>query len=482
MLLLGINIRPVLYIVGFLILVLSVALVVPAMVDFWDGDPNGQTFVGACFISAFMGGIFILAYQYKEPINLRVREAFLLTSLSWVLVACFAAFPFLLSQTTDSVTDAVFEAVSALTTTGITVIKGLDYAPRGLLLWRSLLQWLGGLGIVLMALTLLPKLKIGGMQLFYSDFSDRSEKIMPKVSQIAASLLLVYGFLTGLCAFLLWFGGMTFFEALCHAMTTLATGGMSTSDQGIRTFMTPFIQIVLVVFMMLGGSTLLLFVRVLTVDWQAYFSDSQTRAYFGLLGLFSSLTLFWLWRFQGVPFLEAFSKGIFFVVSHMTTTGFELQSRGQGFLAVLSMILIFIGGCTGSTSGGIKVFRFQIFYRVMRSQMSQLLHPHGVFIPIYNHRRVEDQVVLTILAFLVLYLLCYALLALSFVFVGLEAQTSFLTTASVITNTGIGFGSDALEAITFPTSAKWLMILGMLLGRLEFIALIVVVTLPFWRH
>ena len=308
---LGINIRPVLFIVGLLILVLSVALAIPAIADFWEGDPNGQTFVGSCFVSAFMGGILTLAYYDKNSANLRIREAFLLTSLSWVLVACFAAFPFLLSQTTDSVTDAVFEAVSALTTTGITVIKGLDYAPRGLLLWRSLLQWLGGLGIVLMALTLLPKLKIGGMQLFYSDFSDRSEKIMPKVSQIAASLLLVYSFLTGLCAFFLWFGGMTFFEALCHAMTTLATGGMSTSDQGLQPFMNPFIEVVLIVFMVLGGSTLLLFVRVLTVDWQAYFADSQTRAYLGLLTFFSTLTVFWLWRLQGTLFLDAFSSGLF---------------------------------------------------------------------------------------------------------------------------------------------------------------------------
>ena len=168
----------------------------------------------------------------------------------------------------------------------------------------------------------------------------------------------------------------------------------------------------------------------------------------------------------------------------MTTTGFELEphTKSKGFLTVLSVFLIFIGGCTGSTSGGIKVFRFQILYRVMRSQIYQLLHPHGVFIPIYNQRRVEDQVVLTILAFLALYLLCYALLALSFAFIGLDPETSLLTTASILTNTGIGFGPDTLEAISFPTSAKWLMILGMLLGRLEFIALIVVVTLPFWRR
>ncbi|MGL4371818.1 MAG: TrkH family potassium uptake protein, partial [Alphaproteobacteria bacterium] len=358
---LGINIRPILFIVGLLLLILSVALIIPAVVDFWEGDPNGQNFVGACFISAFMGGIFTLAYHYNTPITLKVREAFLLTSLSWVMIACFSAFPFLLSQTTDSITDALFEAVSALTTTGITIIKGLDYAPKGLLLWRSLLQWLGGLGIILMALTLLPKLKIGGMQLFYSDFSDRSEKIMPKVSQIAASLLLVYSFLTALCALLLWFGGMTFFEAFCHAMTTLATGGMSTSDNNIKTFITPFIESVLVVFMILGGSTLLLFVRVLTVDWKAYFCDSQTRAYLFLLSFFSTVAIFWLWRIQGHHFSDAFGKGLFFAVSTMTTTGFEVHhNNNTGFLTVLSVLLIFIGGCTGSTSGGIKVFRFQV--------------------------------------------------------------------------------------------------------------------------
>lgn len=474
--------RPILFVVGLLLLVLALALMIPATLDFINGDPDSQNFVGSCFISAFMGGLFILAYRYEEDISLKIREAFLLTTLSWCMVSAFAAFPFFLSQVTSSPTDAIFEAVSALTTTGFTVIKGLDYAPKGLLLWRSLLQWLGGLGIVLMALTLLPKLKIGGMQLFYSEFSDRSEKIMPRVSQIAAALLIVYAVLTFLCFLLLWLGGMSLFEALCHSMTTLATGGMSTSDGAIKTLGTPFIKVVLSIFMIIGASTLILFVRVATGDWKAYFRDSQIRAFLWTLFIAVTLVVFWRWRIQSLPFEEAFYNGLFLTTSMMTTTGLEMTEDWGPFISIIFFILMFVGGCTGSTAGGIKIFRFQILYRVIKSQVHQLLHPHGVFIPVYNKKRVEDQVVYAIFAFFALYFFTWAFLSLGLSAFGLDPWSSFSISAGSISNTGIHLGDSYFDPMSLPTGAKWLVIFGMLLGRLEFITLIVVITLPFWRH
>lgn len=483
MVLFSINMRPILFVVGVLLLVLTFALIIPAAVDFISGDLNdAQHFIGSCFICAFIGGLFILAYRHEEGISLKIREAFLLTALSWFFVSVFAAFPFFLAQITPRPTDAIFEAVSALTTTGFTVIKGLDDAPKGLLLWRSLLQWLGGLGIVLMALTLLPKLKVGGMQLFYSEFSDRSEKIMPRISQIAFALLTVYTVLTFLCFLLLWLGGMTGFNALCHSMTTLATGGMSTSDDGLGTLGTPFNKIVLSVFMVIGASTLILFVRVATGDWKAYFQDSQIRAYLSTLGIAITIVVLWRWSVQGHPFEEAFLNGLFLTVSMLTTTGLEMTENWGGFIVIFFFILMFIGGCTGSTAGGIKIFRFQILYRVIKAQVNQLLHPHGVFIPVYNKKRVENQVVSAIFAFFALYLFSWALLALGLTIFGLDAWNSFLISASTLTNTGTYLGETYLNPAAFPTGAKCLLIFGMLLGRLEFITLIVVIMLPFWRH
>lgn len=478
----SINIRPILFVLGLLLLILTLALMVPAIVDFIYGDPNSQNFIGSCFICMFMGGLFILAYRYEEDINLKIREAFLLTALSWCTISIFAAFPFFLSGITATPTDAIFEAVSALTTTGFTVIKGLDYAPKGLLLWRSLLQWLGGLGIVLMALTLLPKLKVGGMQLFYSEFSDRSEKIMPRISQIALALLIVYTVLTLICFFLLWLGGMTVFEAICHSMTTLATGGMSTCDEGLKAFDTPFNKVVLSFFMVIGASTLILFVRVATGDWKAYFRDSQIRAYLSTLCGSITIVVLWRWGVQGYSFEDTFLNGVFLTTSMLTTTGLEMTEDWGDFYVIFFFILMFVGGCTGSTAGGIKIFRFQILYRVIKAQVHQLLHPHGVFIPVYNKKRVEDQVVSAIFAFFTLYLFSWAFLALGLAMAGLDDWSSVSIAASTLSNTGVHLGDSYFDPKALSLGAKWLIILGMLLGRLEFITLIVVVMLPFWRH
>ncbi|MGL6188373.1 MAG: potassium transporter TrkG, partial [Holosporales bacterium] len=260
----SLNYRPILFIVGILLLILAGTMIIPALIDFWGEEPSGQSFVGACFISAFAGGICVLAYRSDDEIEFRVRETFFMTAFAWIAISSFAALPFVLSQVVDSFTDGLFEAISALTTTGFTVLQGLDYAPQSLLMWRSILQWLGGLGIILMALTLLPFLRIGGMQLFYTEFSDRSEKILPKLSQMTRALLAVYFSLTILCCFALWWSGFSFFDALCHSMGTVSTGGMSTSSEGIAHFEYQGLRWILSFFMILSASPLLLFVRMCT--------------------------------------------------------------------------------------------------------------------------------------------------------------------------------------------------------------------------
>jgi trk system potassium uptake protein TrkH len=476
----SLNYRPILFIVGILLLILAGTMIIPALIDFWGEEPSGQSFVGACFISAFAGGICVLAYRCDDEIEFRVRETFFMTAFAWIAISSFAALPFLLSQAVDSFTDGLFEAISALTTTGFTILQGLDYAPQSLLMWRSILQWLGGLGIILMALTLLPFLRIGGMQLFYTEFSDRSEKILPKLSQMTRALLAVYFSLTSLCCFALWWSGFSFFDALCHSMGTVSTGGMSTSSEGIAHFECQGLRWILSFFMILSASPLLLFVRMFTGDPGAYFRDTQVRAYFLCLGVAFSFVVLCLWLRSSLSFWESLTQGVFEVSSVVSTTGFYNHRDWPAVLNILFVIMTILGGCTGSTASGIKIFRLQIVYRVLRAQIYQLLHPHGVFVPVYANRNVPEQVISAVLSFIAIYLFSLAIISLGFALCGVHEKECLSLSVNVLSNSG--HGGLPLEGMLYPTAFKWLVILGMLFGRLEFFTLLIVCLHIFWKR
>lgn len=481
-----IDIRPVLFINGFLLLVLAAAMGIPALVDLVFEDLDWQVFLASAMVTAFAGLSLIFGSRPKERLTLQTRDAFLLTGSSWVLMAGFGALPFTFSNLGMSFTDGFFESMSGLTTTGSTVIVGLDDAPAGILLWRGILHWLGGIGIIVMAVAILPILRIGGMQLFRMESSDKTEKVKPRISQIAAAITLIYVMLTAACTLALWFAGMTLFEAIIHGMSTLSTGGFSTSDASVGHFKSPLMEWIITLFMAAGGATFVLYITPWKHNRWALLHDSQVRWYAAFLAFFSLALAFWQWAVNDAGAHDAIRLAAFSVVSVVTTTGYAATdyTTWGGFPQVTFFILTFIGGCTGSTAGGIKIFRWQVLFAMAGVHIKRLLHPHGVFVIDFNKQNISDSVVRSVLGFMVLYFFTFAALVLALTITGLDVVTALSGAATALSNTGPGLGDVIGPAGTFkplPDSAKWLCSLGMLLGRLELLTVIVLFMPSFWR-
>lgn len=478
--------RFVLFILGIFLSILAVAMAIPALMDVLYRDPDWVYFGESAAITGFVGILLILGFRPEGEPNFEVRETFVLTVSSWVTISVFASLPFVLSSAAPTFTDAFFEAISGLTTTGATVFKDLDYAPPGILLWRSLLQWLGGIGIVVMAMTILPALKIGGMQLFRSEFSDRSEKYFPRVSQIASAILSTYLMISGLCGVAYWLAGMTPFEAICMMMSTVSTAGFATSDISFAFFDSVWIEAIAILFMTMGSITLLLFTRFLQGDPKPLFKDSQVRVYLFLILSASGVMTTWLWWTEQYDALSSFRHALFSVVSIASTTGYttvDFNTWGS-FALIFFFLLMFVGGCTGSTAGGIKIFRYQILFKAAKQQILQLRRPHGVFVPLYNNQRLKEADFMSVLAFFALYIFCYAALALSYSLCGLDVVSSLSGSATILGNVGPGLGSQISSSGYYgnlPEVVKWLTMFGMLLGRLELLTILILFTPNFWR-
>lgn len=482
-----IDLRSVLFLTGALLWGLTLTMLIPLLTEllvyqsqFWSG------FLVSIFICGFFGVALTLANRPYGKIVLGMREAFLMTSLSWVILSIFAGLPFYYSNLNLNFTNACFEAVSSLTTTGSTVIEHLDVTPKGILLWRALLQWLGGTGIIVMAMTIFPTLRIGGMQLFRSEFSDRSEKILPRVSQIATAILAAYAFFTILCAIFLYWAGMPSFDAICHAMATVSTGGLSTQDTSIGAYNSPLIEFIIIIFMILGGSTLILYVRLWNGDSKTICRDSQLRAYLVTLLIASIAICLWNWGINKIDFLTSLRQGAFSTISTITTTGFVTADYGRWgkFPLMFFFILSLIGGCTGSTTGGIKVFRFQILFALTKAHLMQLRRPHGVYVPLYQDQKVSDTVAFSVYTFLTLYCFCLVVLALIFSGMGMDFLASLSGAASCIGNIGPGLGEHIGPHTCFAglsEGPKIAMMLGMILGRLELLTVLVLFMPSFWR-
>ncbi|MGF1609498.1 MAG: TrkH family potassium uptake protein [Kiloniellales bacterium] len=477
--------RPVLYTIGLLLSVIGAAMLVPAVVDAMAGNPDWQAFAISASITLFIAGSLTLGLMVKE-VRLDLRQAFLLTALSWTVCAAFAALPFRLAQLKLDYADAFFEGVSGLTTTGSTVLVGLDGMPPGILLWRALLQWLGGLGIIAMAIAILPYLRVGGMQLFRTESSDRFEKILPRPGQYARAIATLYVALTSLCALAYWAGGMPGFDAITHAMTTLATGGYSTSDASMGHFQSATIQWTGVLFMLLGALPFVLYLRVIGLDFAALWRDGQVRALVAFLAAVTLLLALNLALTNDVPLLDALRLAAFNVVSVTTTTGFATADYGAwgSFALVLFFVLTFIGGCTGSTSGGIKIFRFQVLRLFVDRQMRRLYFPQGVVAQRYKGKPLPREVASSVVGFFFIYIMGFAVLTLALAATGLDLVTSTSGAATAIGNVGPGLGpiiGPAGNFSTLPDVAKWLLSAGMLLGRLELFTVLILLLPGFWR-
>ena len=480
-----IDFRSIFLVVGILLTTLAVAMVLPAIADLVVGNPEWQVFAAAAGLTLFIGIALILANRTGK-VRLTIRQAFLLTTVSWLVIAAFAALPFAFSGLGLSFTDAFFESMSGITTTGSTVIVGLDNAPPGILLWRALLQWMGGIGIIVVAVAVLPFLRIGGMQLFRTESSDTSEKVLPRTAHIAAGIGAIYLALTAICAVLYWTAGMRPFEAVAHAMTTIATGGFSTSDASVGHFGSAAIDAIATVFMILGGMPFVLYLQAVRGRPQSLLRDSQVQ-WFLMLAIVSILILAaWQWQANGFAPGRALQYAAFNTVSILTGTGYTTADFGQwgGFAVSAFLLFMVIGGCAGSTTCGIKIFRFQVLYATARAQMLRLLQPHGVFIPYYNRQPIPEGVATSVMGFFFLFAVCFAALALALGLLGLDFLTSVSGAAAAIANVGPGLGNVIGPSGTFaplPDAAKWILSAGMLLGRLELFTVLILFVPAFWR-
>ncbi len=478
------DMRPILYVTGILLSTLALSMILPILADLIAGNPDWKVFFLCMIFTGLFGGALVLT-NYSEKFDMGMRQAFLLTAVSWIALSIASAIPFALCGLDMSPTDALFEAVSGITTTGSTVIVGLDNAPPGILLWRALLQWLGGVGIIVMALSVLPFLKVGGMQLFQTESSE-SEKALPRATQLATSIGLIYVALTIICMFFYRLAGMEDFDAWAHSMTTIATGGFSTFDASFGNHNTVWIEINAIVFMLLGGLPFILYVKALRGNWNSLFKDTQVRTFLGIV-LLSVITMLVYQTFQNnVPFPEALRRAGFNVVSIITGTGYTNGDYGAwgGFAVILAFFLMVVGGCAGSTTCGIKVFRFQVLYAVTMTQLKQLIHPHGVFTPHYNGASLPKGIALSVTSFFFMYALSFSILAVGLSFIGLDFMTAMSGAVTAISNVGPGLGDIIGPSGTFkplPDSAKWMMCFGMLLGRLELFTVLVLFLPHFWR-
>ena len=479
------NFRPILFILGLLLTTLALAMSLPALVDAATGHADWQVFLASAGLTLFIGVSLIITSRGGQ-MTIGIREAFILTIWSWLGVTLFASLPFVFAELNLSFSDAFFEAMSGITTTGATVILNLDDAPPGILLWRALLQWLGGIGIIVTAVAVLPMLKVGGMQLFRMESSDTTEKVLPRAGQISTAIGAIYFVLTLVCAISYWVAGMPGFDAIAHAMTTIATGGFSTSDQSIGAFAKPGIEWIAIVFMILGSLPFVLYLQAVRGRPLTLIRDSQVRWFLILALIIVSIVVLTVYTTQELSSEQSLRLSAFNTISILTGTGYSTAAFDSwGPLAItMFFIIMFIGGCAGSTTCGIKIFRIQILYETAATQIRRLVQPHGIFIPYYNRSPISDEVAMSVMSFFFFYVLVFIILALGLSALGLDFLTAVSGAATSISNVGPGLGPIIGPNGTFttlPDAAKWLLSLGMLLGRLELFTILVLFAPSFWK-
>lgn len=476
---------PIIQIIGFLLILLSFLITLPVNLLIFGETPDQWAFVKSALI-CFVVGFICFTITGKKRRGLKQREMFLLTVSAWVVIPVFSSFPLLLSDLDLSVTDAFFESISGVTTTGSTIFTGLDDMPPDILLWRSIMQWMGGIGIIGMAVAILPFLRIGGMRLFATESSEWTEKAVPRTNSLARELVLSYLVITVSCIAVYWVLGMDLFNAVNHALTTVSTGGYSTSDDSMGQFSGNSILLASSFFMMLGGVPFFLFVRLLNGQYLSLFKDKQVWFFLRLLVLVSLAITVYRVLTNDAPAFDAFVRALFNVTSVVTTTGYasEDYTLWGPLVVVIFFFLTFVGGCSGSTAGGMKIFRFQLSILLLREQLIRLLHPNAVMGRRYNGRVISDEIVASSVAFSFIFLATLALAATILAALGLDLVTSLTGAATALSNVGPGLGDiigPSGQFQSLPDAAKWVLMVVMLLGRLELLSVFVLFSPYFWR-
>jgi len=477
--------RSILYILGLLLCIESIAMIIPLLVDLIYSNEDWKQFFYSSIITFFIGLVLFFSFK-REKIKINVRQAFVLTFFSWFLIALFGSIPFIYVSTSLSYTDAFFESVSGITTTGATVINNLDFLSEGILIWRALLQWFGGIGIIVLAMAILPTLQIGGMQLLHMEHDDPYEKTLPKINQFVLELFVLYIFLSILCAVLYYLAGMSGFDSIIHAMTTISTGGYSSHDQSFAYFNSRNIEIISIIFMILGSLPFVIYLQFIHGKKSLIVKDEQIKLFFLILILIIILTTVWLVYSKSISLDMSVRLAIFNITSILTGTGYtsDNYSTWGSFGLVIMLIIMFIGGCAGSTTGGIKIFRLQLLFRGAKAQIKKLTQPHAVLIMRFNGKTVTENTYNSIMGFFFMYILIFILSSISLSFFNLDFLTSFSAAASAISNVGPGIGSIIGPDGNYSSlndGAKWILSMTMLIGRLEIFTILVLISFSFWR-
>ncbi len=477
------NYKTVFFTLGILQIILGIFMLIPIFVQFFFNEID-SSFFGASIITIIFGTLFFLSnLDHDKKLNL--QQAFLLTALSWLSIAIFGSLPLIFSEVNFSFTNAFFESMSGITTTGSTIIPNLEEMPKAILLWRAILQWLGGIGIIVMAITLMPIMNVGGMQLFKISNSDSSEKILPKSKEIALRLIYIYSGLTTLCAISYKILGMNTFDSITHSMTTIATGGFSNYNKSIGFFNSFSIEISAMIFIILGSLPFIAYIKFLNGNRRIFFSDIQIRTFLKIILI--SILILSIYLFLDKSSELNFRTVLFNVISILTGTGYvnaQFDNWG-GFPLIIFIGLMFIGGCAGSTTCGIKIFRFQILNSFVLNQLKKIIYPKGIFVLKYNQSPVDDKFTASIISFIYMYLVIFFVITALLSLTGLDFITSISGAATSISNVGPGLGSTIGPNGNFsslPDISKWILSFGMILGRLELFAILVLFLPSFWRN
>ena len=479
------DLRPVGYVIGLLVAVLGASMLIPMAVDLMAGNGHWPAFAESALLTMIVGGLLALACRNAVGEGLTLRQTFVLTTSVWLALPVFGALPFLLGATEARYVDAFFEAMSGLTTTGSTVLAGLETLPEGILLWRGLLQWFGGIGIIVVAMAFLPELRVGGMQVFRSEAFETMGKILPRASAIASQISIIYLALTLACTACYILLGMQAFDATVHALTTISTGGFSNYDESFGTFSGPP-EYAASVFMILSALPFVRYVQLLNGTSIPLWKDTQIRGFLATVAvLVIGMAAFLVNVFPHHP-EQIFREALFNITSIISGTGYaSVDYMTWGSLPVAMFFFIgLIGGCAGSTACSIKIFRYQILFASIRSQLRRIYSPHGVFTPRYDGRPIGDDVLNSVMAFFVFFIVTLGVVSVFLGFTGLDFVTSVSGAATALANVGPGLGEIIGPAGNFASlndTAKWVLTAAMLIGRLELLAVYAIFTISFWR-
>ncbi len=480
------NLKPIALVSGTVTCAVGFFLFIPLITEIIYGTESWQSYAVPILLYLIVGGSLVITNRNVE-LKISLKEAFIITVLSWLLLTFLCAVPFLYTEVNLGIVDALFESMSGVTTTGATTLSNLESLPKGILIWRAFLQWLGGIGIVVIALFILPFLRIGGMQLFHLEGDDPYDKSLPKISSVIKKIFVIYVTFTVTLIFLYYICGMTPFDAISHSFTTISTGGFSTYDSSFAFFNNDKILLIAIIFMILGSLPFLVLVQTSKKNLLVIFKDHQVRVFISILLIAIILIFYFANTYIYGNYIEKIVTVSFNTISIISGTGYisdNFENWGN-YASVLFLILMFIGGCAGSTTGGLKIFRFQILFKYINIHFQKMLKPHSIIASRFNGKKINDSTYESVMSFFILYIMTFFISALLLSFSGLDFLTCISATASAISNVGPGLGEIIGPNGNYSqlnNYSKIILVFTMLLGRLEMITILILFLPSFWKN